>query len=374
MQPFSKYVQHPVLYKRDTTGKIRTWQIEQDFEKYRMLSGAEHGVLVASTWTVATGKNEGRANETNSITQAEFEIEAAYTKKIKEGYRYDKKEVDNIDLIKPMLAKNYKDYEKKLKFPVIVQPKLDGIRCLITKSGMFSRKGEKIISCPHILSALAPVFQDNPDIIIDGELYNHEFMADFNTLASIIRKTKPEEVRKNLVESANKIQYHIYDVLDQNLSWFERVTPIITKLMVMGDSIKFLESHTAQNAEEIDKLYSTFVELGYEGVMVRDPVAGYEPKRSVALLKYKEFMEEEFTIVGVEEGVGNRSGMAGAINMLTKDNKPFKATPMGTDEHRRQLLKDAARVINAHGTVKFFHYTPDGIPRFPVFKAVRFDV
>ena len=92
------------------------------------------------------------------------------------------------------------------------QPKLDGIRCLVNKHGMNSRSGKPINSCPHIFEALEQFVKDYPNITLDGELYNHELKSDFQKIVSLVRKVKcrPEEI----AESAELVEYHIYDMFD----------------------------------------------------------------------------------------------------------------------------------------------------------------
>lgn len=66
------------LYSRDSIGNIRIWYMEQDGNKYRTISGLLDGEKVASEWTVAFSKNEGKKNATTAVEQATKEIEAKY--------------------------------------------------------------------------------------------------------------------------------------------------------------------------------------------------------------------------------------------------------------------------------------------------------
>ena len=70
------------------------------------------------------------------------------------------------------------DYTKRPQSNGYSQPKLDGIRCVVDKNGMWTRAGKPINSCPHIFESLKKFIEDNPNMIIDGELYNHELKAD----------------------------------------------------------------------------------------------------------------------------------------------------------------------------------------------------
>jgi DNA ligase-1 len=79
--------------------------------------------------------------------------------------------------IKAMLAHKYN--EDKADYPAFIQPKLDGVRCLFTKSGAFSRANNRFMNVEHIEQALKPFFAKNPTTVLDGELYNHGLKDDF---------------------------------------------------------------------------------------------------------------------------------------------------------------------------------------------------
>jgi len=100
--------------------------------------------------------------------------------------------------------------------------------------------------------------------------------------------------------------------------------------------------------------------------------APYENKRSKYLLKRKEFKDEEFVILDIVEGFGNKSGMAG--NMLFKNYKgiEFHSNITGNRDYLRELLKNKKKYIGKKATVKYFNLTPvDEVPRFPYVTAIR---
>lgn len=105
------------IYKLDSVGNIRTLMMEQSGGAYRTHTGILGGKIVTTDWTLAKAKNMGRANETSPEEQAEAEIEAQYTKKLKTGYTLDIDDVETaLEYVAPMLAKNYKDYKNKIDF------------------------------------------------------------------------------------------------------------------------------------------------------------------------------------------------------------------------------------------------------------------
>ena len=92
---------------------------------------------------------------------------------------------------KPMLAYPVSDKPIDYTQPVFMQPKLDGVRCLFTKDGAFSRAGNQFMNVEHIEYDLKPVFNRYPNLILDGELYNHGLKDDFNKIISLVKKKKP---------------------------------------------------------------------------------------------------------------------------------------------------------------------------------------
>ena len=202
------------LYKRDSNGKVREYNIEWTGHGvmqpgYRTVAGIQGGKMVTSEWKYTEGKNIGKVNETTPSEQAEKEAVAKWEKKVEKEYFEHISEIDSYDKFKPMLAN---DYTKKPQDTGFSQPKLDGIRCIATKDGLFTRAGKEITTCKHIENDLKEFFEGEPYMILDGELYNHELKADFNKITSLVRKVKPTPEEEQ--ECHEKVQYHIYDCFD----------------------------------------------------------------------------------------------------------------------------------------------------------------
>ena len=362
--------QYPTLYKRTTTGKVQIWFVEIDGDRYRTTSGQKDGKKVTTEWTVAKPKNEGKANATSGEQQARAEVAAMYEKQVKRDYRESIDNIDSIERFKPMLADKWGDRKAKVTQAYVhMQPKLDGVRCIARKDGLWTRNGEEIKGAPHIHKQLAPLFEKMPNLIIDGELYNHDLKDDFNTIISCVKKLKPTE--DDLKLSEKLIQYWVYDMpSDEDFSERGRDLKTIVDAYLSSDtSIVVVQTVEVLN-EEVDKTAASYIEAGYEGAMVR--LNGkYENKRSKTLLKWKEFQDEEFTIVDIQEGDGNRSGMAARVVLNLDGARTFSAGIIGNVDYCKQLLIEKDIHIGKKGTVVFQHYTPDGVPRFPKFKAVR---
>lgn len=369
-------VTYTKLYQKDQTGKVRYWYMQQEGNKYRSISGIqgrEDTSEQISDWTeVKEGTNIGKVNEKNPIVQATFLCDRMYTIRKEQGYAEDLKDAGK-KFFQPMLAAKYFGLKKKqideiFKDNVYVQPKLDGIRCIVTKDGMFSRHGKEILSAPHIRRSLDPVFRMYPDLILDGELYNHDLNADFNKIISLARKTKPTP--EDLVESEKYIQYWIYDLPSSPGTFWERNRDLN---MVWGKPFdKYcvcVDTHLVTSDEEVQHRLEDYLDHGYEGAIVRLNKP-YENKRTNSLLKVKKFEDEEFTIIDIEEGRGNLAGKAGRI-VVDVDGKRVSAGLKFSHDDAAEIWRNRAQYIGKKATVKYFNRTPDGSLRFP--KCIQID-
>lgn len=345
------------IYKRDANGNIRIWQYEVEGAQWRTHSGLRDGQIVVTGWTTCTPKSQDTAE-----AQALFEAEAEMKKKLDRDYRRTIEDVDRprASVVKPMLAHKYEGWTGG----AWSQPKLDGIRCIATKDGLWSRQGKPIVACPHIVEALAPLFVLHPGLILDGELYNHALKDDFNQITSLVKRLKP--TAEDLAKSADLIQYHVYDVPSFEQEFGLRVRFLQHELGLGGEGvIRLVETKWAATEVALDALYSDYLELGYEGQMVRSN-GRYEQKRSKHLLKRKEFQDAEYKVLRIEEGNGNWAGYAKRIVCQLDDGREFGAGVKGNQDFCKQLLGQTPE----QATIRFFALTPDGVPRFPV--AVAF--
>jgi DNA ligase-1 len=358
----------PTLYKRDTKGKVRVLTIEYGYDDEstagtRSIAGIQDGQLVTSGWKLCLPKNVGKVNATTSITQAIAEAQASWDKKSEKEYFADIKLIDTYEKFKPMLAGDYTKQRVQLDSG-FSQPKLDGIRCVANSSGLWTRAGKAITSCPHIWNAVKPILVANPTLTLDGELYNHELKDDFNKITSLVRKLKSTEA--DMQEAKELVQYHIYDAQDSlspELSFSFRSTMIDS---LVNDKCLFLKKVPTElcvNQEELDELYSKYMTDGYEGQMVRKDTP-YENKRSNGLLKRKEFITEEFTVVSMLEGQGNWAGHVKHFALTLPSGETCGAGVRGKQEVLKELWE--AGDTPTWATLRYFGLTPDGVPRFPV--------
>jgi DNA ligase-1 len=351
---------YPTLYKRSTTGKVSTWYVETENNCFRTISGFSDGQKVTSEWTCCKAKSYNTANQ-----QAEAEATAMHTKRKALGYWEDIKDIDTHVYFKPMLAHDYNDYKDKIIWPLYSQPKLDGVRCIIRADGMWSRNGKQIISAPHIYEALQPWFEQNPDLILDGELYADKEVADFNTIISCVRKTKPTPAD---LETSKKIQYWVYDIPSDGGNSTERIEELAD--FNLPDCCVKVPTTTLHDNNMIMDQYRVYIEQGFEGQMLRaSGKSKYENKRSKSLLKHKTFNDAEFTILGVVQGNGNLTGKVGKLQFEI-NGKPFESAVNGTWEYLEELYK-RNDLVGKQATVKYFELTADGIPRFPKVIEIR---
>lgn len=356
------------IFKLDSLENIREWYMELGAEGekagYRTVSGIRGGQLVTSEWRMCEPKNVGKRNVTTPLSQAKKEIKSNYTSKKDAGYFEDIKNVNTYTLFKPMLAKKYEDVDIDFESKKILsQPKLDGIRCIARSDGLWTRSGKEIVSIPHIWESIKDIFDAHPNLTLDGELYNHELKNDFNKITSLVRKTKLKDADYHL--SKELIQYHVYDFidcLDEGIEFVDRKKKF-SCVLKDRESIKFVDTILVMDSLHADGLYESYLESGYEGQMLRRNKP-YENKRSQNLLKRKEFMTEEFKVVRIEEGSGNWAGFAKRFVCETKDGAVFGSGVRGNQTVLKELYESTKETKWA--TIRFFNYTPDSIPRFPV--------
>jgi DNA ligase 1 len=349
-----------LLYKRTNVGKVQQWTIQVQGNKFRTISGQKDGAQTASNWTECKGKNVGKSNATTGEEQALKEAEAKFKKQLDKGYDQDIANIDEKKFVKPMLARKYEDFFENDFTNVYSQPKLDGMRCLVTKDGMFSRAGKPILAVPHVISALHHLFDMYPEIVFDGELYTDKLKDDFNKIISLAKKTKPTPA--DIAESANNLEYWVYDIVTDDIftTRFNRLSQMLQGI----PGIVIVPTQPATNQTELDELYQGYRDERMEGQMVRDGNSLYKHKRTKNLLKRKDFQDDEFTIVSLNEGKGNAAGMMKSATLATADGIHFKAGINGDDDYLKSLMVNPAQYVGSEAKVKFQELTPDGKPRF----------
>lgn len=360
----------PLLYSLTSKGQTQTWQIEVKDECFRTHEGILNGTITTSSWTECKGKNIGRSNETSPADQADLEAAAKHKKKLESGYHESVEDIQTSKYFEPMLAKKWQDYLDEVVFPVWSSAKLDGLRCVITRHGMFSRNGKPIVSAPHIWEAVKHLFAANPTLVLDGEIYAHKLKHDFNQIMSLAKKTKP--TADELAESAKVLEYWVYDCQYQGATGFAARLAMLATLLNQPDScVKILQQTLVHERDKLDEIYADYMGEGYEGQMIRWSDTPYENKRTKHLLKRKDMQDAEWELVDLQEGRGNLTGIAARAILKTKEGIQFEAGMIGSHEYCADLLKRKAEVIGQMATVVYQNLTPDGKPRFGKLKTIR---
>jgi len=272
---------------------------------------------------------------------------------------------------KPMLAHKFDDKRVDWSLPVYIQPKLDGVRCLFTKDGAFSRTGKEFMNVAHIRTTLLPFFNQHPDVILDGELYNHELKRDFEKIISLVRKQKP--TADDRLEAQKLVQFHVYDYFDGVIydSYKTRMQMLVTS-DIYDRHIKYVPAKLVDSYNYARELHAEFLDQGYEGSIIRlDGL--YKHGRSYDLMKFKDFSDAEATIIGYEEGKGKRTNTVGKFLMIDDEGVEFGCPPGKGYNYKdlSNMLLNISDYIGQRATFTYFQRTKAGSYRHPLFKCLR---
>jgi len=397
----------PTLICDDIRGNKKIWMArvfteETDSIAYSEIQfGRQNGKLQRAVVEYTLGKNIGKANETTPYQQCFLETERKWKNQQKKQYVYEgMKETEEefpvqeecVARILPMLAKTWtfpkgaKPKKSDIVFPCFVQPKLDGLRCLVfIENGRMvcqSRTSGEFNGLDHITDQLQKCLGEHPSWVLDGELYTDEI--PFEVLVGLIK-------RKTHTDSVKKVNYHVYDIYDRDrpqASMEERVRWLFECVVDKDEdkddedkdkdkvtpSIKPVETILVQTPDAVLEQFHVFIEQGHEGIMLRNRDAPYIPNhRSHHLQKYKEFMEEEYPIVGFTSGVGKYANCVIWSCSYNDDGATFQVIPRGTIEQKREWFLAGNEHIGKKLTVIYQQKMESGCPRFPIGKAIRED-
>ena len=321
-------------------------------------------------------KNVGKSNKRNVFEQALVDARTLYLKKIENGLEiekdFKKKKTPKKETVQntkyfPMLVRKYDDEKKHLEYPLYVQPKLDGSRCItflnknpkkkptIDNVIMYSRQKKDFSGFDEMKKELLPAlidmwdFDNNESVYIDGELYKHGL--SLQTISGAVRNPNRDEM-----EEYKGIQYWIFDAFYPHyLDWeFKDRLNIVDDIFdSLGHPINIIKvpTHIAKSEAEQEKLYKQYLKKKYEGVILKNasnlylthPAKNSMLIRSKYVLKRKMTYADEFEVVDFDEGKKGKD--KGAIIWILKTHdtdKQFNATPKNTTyEERYKLYKEA---------------------------------
>jgi len=188
---------------------------------------------------------------------------------------------------------------------------------------------------------------------------------------------RKEKLFEDDYKKIKEIVYIIYDYipLDNPNEIFKERCESLSKIKPKTKKhVDIIETNVVNTEEDIIKFHTEVVKEGFEGVIIRNCKSIYEiNKRSIHLQKFKSFDDEEFKIIGYKSGNGIEKDLViWKVSRLTKNGyKEFYVRPIGDHKERKEIFKNADEYIGKFLTVKFFGYTEDGIPRFPVGMRIR---
>jgi len=288
-------------------------------------------------------------------------------------------------MIKPMLAHKFDDSRVDWSQPVYIQPKLDGVRCLIKRVSDFpgqenlasfsvkaySRTGKEFKNVRHITNALKGFFLHSPDVVLDGELYNHKLKNDFEKIISLVRKQKPTDTDRR--DAQHLVQFHCYDYISAPVydSYKTRMHNLVTS-NIYDAQIKYVHADRVHSYEAARDFHAAYLSEGYEGSIIRlDGL--YKHGRSYDLMKFKDFSDTEATIIGYELGKGKRTGTLGKFIMLDDEGVKFGCPPGKGYSYKdlADMLVNVDDYIGKRATFTYFQRTNAGSYRHPLFKAIR---
>lgn len=353
-----------ILYKKDTKRNIRFLEATVDGADLVQVSGIVGTENPIEHRKTCKGKNIGRANETTPQVQATKELDSLIAEKLKEGYFKTQKEAETEETLFPMLAKEYGKEKKKIDWskPVYAQPKLDGMRCLITVNHdgvtLKSRDGRFIETMHHIAEAFNGVTHG----VYDGELYAHGF--SFQENMEFIKKWRPGD------DGSVQVKFHCYDtVVEDNFTC--RLLVRDTNLSGVNHVV-FVETVKIKSEVELKNQHTKYLNLGYEGTIVRHGDAPYKINgRSSNLLKYKDFQDLAVPIVDIEPA--EQRPEWGVPVLQLPDGRTFRAGMKYSHDERKEFLQNKLSYIGKTAEIRFFEYSDEGIPRFPVMVGIRLD-
>lgn len=357
----------PTLYHRSKTGKVSVWELSvQLINKIPTIVtcfGYENGVKQTAHLKIPYGKNIGRSNQTTPWEQAVSEAKAKWEKKQLENYRISLEEEIHV---LPMLAHKYTDHFKKVVWPCYVQPKLNGVRVLTHikdgKAKYISRKSKEYETLHHWDDELINLFPDGT--ILDGEAFHPDL-----SFQEIIRRIKRVKTSRFDIED-NELQYWIYDVINAE-PYQQRLEFLRLVLTGNEEYLEMCPTFLIHDDHELKKRHAQFTQAGFEGSIIRNVHGLYQVNyRSYDLLKYKDFIDKEYRIVGGTSATGKDEGTV-IFQCITDKHQIFNVRPRGTWKQRKEYLDDIQKLTGKILTVRYQEMSEDGIPIFPIGLCIR---
>ena len=387
--------------KSSSNNSKKVWQIktkiDPELNKITLIteSGELGGHLKSNQKILSNIKLSSKKGITSLEKYAEEQAKKLFNNKKKEGYieynnnnnNNNENEINNAETQKkieaenenginkkitirkyyPMLAHRYNEKKGDIKFPCFVQPKLDGVRCVVVGNKLYSRNGNRFPVLPHIENELKLYNKNN--LILDGELFTDDI--NFEKIVGLVKKyKKSEEDEKNSL----KIYLNVFDYIDSKLPFNKRLINL-NQFFEKNKNMKYIKQVKTEECPQeknIEEFLEKYTKEKYEGLIIRNKSGLYEENtRSVHLQKLKKFIDEEFEII--DYTTPDQGKEVGCVIWIcrTKEGKQFSVRPSGNYQERKKLYREAKKYIGKMLTVRYQELTNGHVPRFPVGVTIR---
>ena len=354
-------------------------------------TGVIGGKITRHAPTYSAVTNVGKSNERNRFEQGLVNARTLYLKKLDSGFQTEedfkkesseppkKKHKTNIKYF-PMLVRKYEDEKKHMKFPLFVQPKLDGARCIAFLNlsprknptyknvVMYTRQRKEYIGFDEMKKELLPAlmdmwdFENNESIYIDGELYKHGL--SLQDISGAVRNPDRDDIKEY-----KGIKFHVFDIFYPGrplMQFKDRLGFINDFFDALEKKCKYItkvSTMIAKTDEAQEKLYQKFLSKQYEGIILRNadseylthPTKNSRTIRSKFVLKRKMTYDDEFEVVDFTEGTkGKDKGAIIWICETKNTGKQFRAPPKNITNKERYKLFKLASANNGEGFNKLY--------------------
>jgi DNA ligase-1 len=286
------------------------------------------------------------------------------------------------------LAHDSANHESKVSGKKYIEVKLDGVRviAIVRTDGrvdMFSRNGKELANFPHVVEQISNVVKQDPpayDLVLDGEIMSSSFQ---DLMTQVHRKSdvKANDAVLNLFDvlPLSNFEAGFWNKRQEDRSamvyhWHKKHKDALPNVSVVGHELVDLDTEAGQ--QRYKEINAKAIAGGYEGIMLKDPEAGYECKRSVAWLKLKPFIEVSLTVVTTEEGTGKNVGKMGALVCEGVDDGKAIRVNVGsgfTDTQRDDFwqCKVDGQIVEVRADAVTQNQDGTYSLRFPRFKSFR---
>jgi ATP-dependent DNA ligase len=381
-------LEKPILYIL-SNNKKRFWKIwieehknNKQNEQIKDIYICRNYGIIGGKITIPEKKQIKHIGTITSLQKAITEVNFLWKKKKESGFQEASEFKDsNLKMksskVRPMGAHKLSDHYHKIKYPALVQKKLDGFRCLSHIDNknvlMYSKSMKNFVYLNHIKNEILKIKElVNENIYLDGELYEHGLKL--HDISSLVMK---KYATKNDEENMKKISYYIFDIFDVNNlneifeERYKKLENIFKKYNFKY--LKIVKCIEVYTYKEIEDLNNEYLYSGYEGVIVRNKDGIYKlNSKSYDVLRTKEFKKKKFKIIGAKGGRGTQKGaIIWKLECLNNNNKSFFAIPIGSIDERikiyKKYQKNPENYIGKYVSVKYLEMTNDGcISRNPI--------